>query len=153
VGSKKREPARRQTPSSPLAYLPHAFALLAILAAIAHFRTQIDSNDEGIATMGAWRVLSGQVPYRDFFAIETPLSFYLVAPLYKLFGTTFEVGRVVTQAHGISRSSSLFSGSPADGSRHRSLQRFHWLFFVRPGSGCFRLRTTIGSPTCSASLP
>src|SRR5204863_4430389 len=43
----------------------------------------------------------GQVPYRDFFAIETPLSFYLVAPLYKLFGTTFEVGRAFTQLLGI----------------------------------------------------
>jgi hypothetical protein len=68
---------------------------------MAHFRTQIDSNDEGIATMGAWRVLRGEVPYRDFFAIETPLSFYVVAPLYALFGVSFTVGRVVTQLLGV----------------------------------------------------
>jgi hypothetical protein len=84
-----------------LRYLPHAFGLLAVAAAVAHFRTQIDSNDEGIAAMGAWRVLRGEIPYRDFFAIETPLSFYVVAPLYSLFGVSFTVGRVVTQLLGI----------------------------------------------------
>jgi len=93
---------------SRLRYLPHAFALLAVFAAVAHFRTQIDSNDEGIATMGAWRVLRGEVPYRDFFAIETPLSFYLVAPLYALFGVNFEVGRVVTQILGVALVGSVF---------------------------------------------
>lgn len=89
-------------------HLPHLFALLAIVTAVAHFRTQIDSNDEGIAAMGAWRVLRGQVPYRDFFAIETPLSFYLVAPLYALFGVTFTVGRVVTQILGVALVLSVF---------------------------------------------
>jgi hypothetical protein len=91
----------RRARRSPLDYLPHLFALLAIATALAHFRTQIDSNDEGIAAMGAWRVLRGQVPYRDFFAIETPLSFYVVAPLYAMFGVTFEVGRVLTQLLGV----------------------------------------------------
>jgi hypothetical protein len=88
-------------PQSALRYLPLAFALLAVAAALAHFRTQIDSNDEGIAAMGAWRIIRGEVPYRDFFAIETPLSFYIVAPVYALFGVSFEAGRVVAQILGI----------------------------------------------------
>ena len=84
-----------------LFYLPHLLAILAVATALAHFRTQIDSNDEGIAAMGAWRVLRGEVPYRDFFAVETPLSFYLVAPFYALFGVSFTVGRVVAQVLGV----------------------------------------------------
>ena len=93
----KHEPAK----SGLLSYLPLLFAMLAVATALAHFRTQIDSNDEGIAAMGAWRVLRGEVPYRDFFAVETPLSFYLVAPLYALFGVSFTVGRVVAQILGV----------------------------------------------------
>ena len=92
-------PSRKQP--TILRFLPFAFALLAVAAALAHFRTQIDSNDEGIATMGAWRILRGEVPYRDFFAIETPLSFYIVAPVYALFGVSLEAGRVVAQFLGI----------------------------------------------------
>src|SRR5262245_16292280 len=87
------EEARR----SPLHFLPHLFFILAVATSLAHFRTQIDSNDEGIAAMGAWRVLQGEAPYRDFFAIETPLSFYVVAPAYALFGVSFETGRAVAQ--------------------------------------------------------
>ena len=103
---------RRRPPETPKGdvsrYLPHAFALLAVVVALAHFRTQIDSNDEGIAAMGAWRILRGEVPYRDFFAIETPLSFYVVAPLYALFGVSFTVGRIVTQLLGIALVVSVF---------------------------------------------
>jgi hypothetical protein len=124
-----RSRGRRRPPETPKGdvsrYLPHAFALLAVVVAMAHFRTQIDSNDEGIAAMGAWRILRGEVPYRDFFAIETPLSFYLVAPLYALFGVSFTVGRVVTQCR--------------------------WRFFARRGSGSSRSPATIGSPTSFAS--
>ncbi len=50
--------------------------------------------------MGAWRVLRGQVPYRDFFAIETPLSFYILAPMYAFFGVSLAVGRIVAQVLG-----------------------------------------------------
>lgn len=101
MGANRRQQPRENAKRGALAYLPLAFALLAIVAALAHFRTQIDSNDEGIAAMGAWRILRGQIPYRDFFAIETPLSFYIVAPLYWLFGVGFTVGRVVTQLLGL----------------------------------------------------
>ncbi len=101
MGARKKQPKREETGNSSMRYLPHILALLAVATALAHFRTQIDSNDEGIAAMGAWRVLRGEVPYRDFFAVETPLSFYLVAPFYALFGVSFTVGRVVAQALSI----------------------------------------------------
>jgi hypothetical protein len=108
MASRRQKRPRAEANSGSLRFLPHAFAILAVAAALAHFRTQIDSNDEGIAAMGAWRVLQGQVPYRDFFAIETPLSFYLVAPLYALFGVSFTVGRVVSQLLGIAMVVSVF---------------------------------------------
>lgn len=42
----------------------------------------------------AERVLSGQVPYRDFWTMYAPGSFYLLAWLYRIFGTHILVGTV-----------------------------------------------------------
>ena len=42
----------------------------------------------------AERVLSGQVPYRDFWTMYAPGSFYLLALLYKIFGTHIMVGTI-----------------------------------------------------------
>jgi 4-amino-4-deoxy-L-arabinose transferase-like glycosyltransferase len=50
--------------------------------------------DEGIVLQGAERILSGQIPYRDFFTFYTPGSFYLVAALFRIFGDTFAVARI-----------------------------------------------------------
>ena len=41
----------------------------------------------GVSTIGAERILSGQVPYRDFWTMYAPGHFYLLALLYKVFGT------------------------------------------------------------------
>jgi hypothetical protein len=49
--------------------------------------------DEGIVLQGAERVLSGQIPYRDFFSFYTPGSFYLVAGLFRIFGDSLTVAR------------------------------------------------------------
>jgi hypothetical protein len=40
----------------------------------------------GSSTVGAERVLNGQIPYRDFWTIYAPGSFYLLALLFKIFG-------------------------------------------------------------------
>ncbi len=39
------------------------------------------------STVAAERILAGQIPYRDFWTIYAPGSFYLLAFLFKLFGT------------------------------------------------------------------
>ena len=101
MGARRVQSKRETAKSGAVSYLPHALAILAIATAMAHFRTQINSNDEGIAAMGAWRVFRGELPYRDFFAVETPLSFYLVAPFYALFGVSLETGRAVAQVLGV----------------------------------------------------
>jgi hypothetical protein len=44
------------------------------------------SPDEGLLINGAERLLAGQVPYRDFFALVTPGSYYLLAGEFRLFG-------------------------------------------------------------------
>ncbi len=49
--------------------------------------------DEGIILQGAQRILRGQVLYRDVFSFFTPGSYYLLAFLFKLFGSSILVAR------------------------------------------------------------
>jgi dolichyl-phosphate-mannose-protein mannosyltransferase len=49
--------------------------------------------DEGVALEGAERILHGQVLYRDFFSFMTPGSFYWMALLFKVFGSSMLVAR------------------------------------------------------------
>lgn len=44
--------------------------------------------DEGLICTGAETVLRGGLPYRDFWSIYGPGEYYLLAGLFKLFGTT-----------------------------------------------------------------
>ncbi|HVA01031.1 MAG TPA: hypothetical protein VMV34_05160 [Terriglobia bacterium] len=52
------------------------------------------SLDEGIYLAGAERVLSGQVPYRDFFVLTGPGSFWIHAAILKLLGSTLAHARL-----------------------------------------------------------
>jgi len=45
--------------------------------------------DEGIVLQGAQRILRGEVLYRDFFSFFTPGSYYFLALLFKVFGSSF----------------------------------------------------------------
>jgi 4-amino-4-deoxy-L-arabinose transferase-like glycosyltransferase len=51
--------------------------------------------DEGIVLQGAARILHGEVPYRDFFSFYTPMSYYLLALAFKIFGESLLVGRTI----------------------------------------------------------
>jgi len=80
------------------------FVLLLLLAAI-YFTpiglTGIDAFDEGIRVHGAERVYNGDVPYRDFYALYGPATFYWPAALFKVFGlqlVTFRVGLILFNA-------------------------------------------------------
>jgi len=80
------------------------FVLLLLLAAI-YFTpiglTGIDAFDEGIRVHGAERVYNGDVPYRDFYALYGPATFYWPAALFKVFGVqlvTFRVGVILFNA-------------------------------------------------------
>ncbi len=52
------------------------------------------SYDEGIFLDGARRILDGQAPYRDFFILMGPGSFWLQAAMLKLFGMTLAASRI-----------------------------------------------------------
>src|SRR3989454_1461073 len=49
--------------------------------------------DEGIVLQGAQRILGGEVLYRDFFSFFTPGSYYFLALLFKIFGSSILVAR------------------------------------------------------------
>jgi hypothetical protein len=54
----------------------------------------VNPYDEALILFGSTRVLSGDVPYRDFFANYGPAQFYVLAALFKLFGPSILVERI-----------------------------------------------------------
>jgi hypothetical protein len=54
----------------------------------------IGRADESHLLYGAKRILGGEVIYKDFFEILTPLSFYLFAGIFRIGGTTLLAARV-----------------------------------------------------------
>lgn len=49
---------------------------------------------EGVSAVGAQRILEGDVPYRDFWTLYAPGSYYLLAGLFALFGSQLLTARV-----------------------------------------------------------
>jgi 4-amino-4-deoxy-L-arabinose transferase-like glycosyltransferase len=56
--------------------------------------------DEGILLQGAQRILAGQVLYRDFFSFYTPGSYYALALLFKIFGSSLPAARTALALAG-----------------------------------------------------
>ncbi len=72
-------------------YLIVAFVSIFYLSHFTHYLFATDvANDEG-AMAGAWRLVQGQVIYRDFFEFFAPGNFFLLALIYKLFGYSLVV--------------------------------------------------------------
>ena len=57
-------------------------------------RSPIGSYDEGFAVFDSARILNGDLPYRDFWAVYPPGQIYAIAAVYKLFGTSLLTSRV-----------------------------------------------------------
>ena len=76
---------------------PSWFSLLLFGASFVFFLTSmtrdINPYDEGIIAYGAARVLSGSTPYRDFWSNYGPAQYYVLAGLFKAFGTSILVER------------------------------------------------------------
>ena len=51
--------------------------------------------DEGESLHNAQRILAGDVPYRDFFAIFPPMDNYFYALIFKLFGESIQIPRII----------------------------------------------------------
>ncbi len=60
----------------------------------------LDLADEGFGAACAVRVLSGEVPHRDFFSLWPPGAHLLTALLFKVGGVSFLWGRIVVAAAG-----------------------------------------------------
>ena len=71
-----------------------------LLYLCAFYRHTTFDGDEGTILQGAQRILQGQVLYRDFFSFYAPGSFYWMALLFKIFGSSILVGRAVLLLYG-----------------------------------------------------
>ena len=66
-------------------------AFLFLFATMLRF---VNEYDEGLILFGSTRVLSGDVPYRDFFRTYGPAQFYVLAALFKIFGPSVFIERL-----------------------------------------------------------
>ena len=82
--------------SKPRANVMFAVAVFfgAFVFLLATMGRSVDLYDEGIVLFGSVRVLSGDVPYRDFHTNYGPGQFYALAALFKLFGPSVIVERM-----------------------------------------------------------
>ena len=65
------------------------------------FRYGTDFLDEGLLYQWGMRIISGELPYTDFFLQMAPGTFYLHAGLIKLFGVSMFIGRIFKQIQGL----------------------------------------------------
>src|SRR5437773_8498213 len=81
-----------------------AVALTVFVAACAYLfvfrRYTAMEPDEGIVLQGAQRILGGEVLYRDFFSFFTPGSYYFLALIFKIFGSSIIVARTALVIFG-----------------------------------------------------
>lgn len=59
------------------------------------FNLGIGFRDEGFLYFNATRILSGEIPYKDFFSTTTPGSFYFLSFVLKLFGIGLIQSRII----------------------------------------------------------
>jgi len=86
---------RRHAAVAVRKWLPYAaVALGSALYLIPFMRLPIRSLDEGTFLHGAVRVLEGQVPFRDFFEVMGPGTFYWLALFFKALGANWLATRV-----------------------------------------------------------
>jgi len=70
------------------------FCAVLLVILFAPLRTPFYYYDEGFAVLNASRVLQGELPYRDFWAIYPPGQLYTLAFWFKVFGVSLLVARV-----------------------------------------------------------
>jgi hypothetical protein len=68
-----------------------SFVLLILLVPL---KSPFNYYDEGFPVFNATSIMSGGLPYKDFWAIYPPGQFYALAVIFKVFGTTLLAARV-----------------------------------------------------------
>jgi hypothetical protein len=77
---------------SKIAIVLFFFCMLCVLCA--QIKTPFLYYDEGFAVFNATRIMDGDVPYKDFWTIYPPGQFYVLAAIFKTFGTNLFVARI-----------------------------------------------------------
>ncbi len=83
------------------AEMPHMVLICVLLFVVSFFALFVGMRryplpyDEGLVLTGAMRVAAGQVPHRDFYAIYGPADFYFPAALFKIFGPSLLIVRLL----------------------------------------------------------
>jgi len=77
----------------------YAWTILIFIASLAFYFSYYDRGmiivDEGILVHAAQRILRGEIPYRDFYHFYAPGRFYVLAGIFKVFGESFLVSRMM----------------------------------------------------------
>ncbi len=82
---------------SPLLHAKVGMALflsVMLVILIAPIRTPFYFYDEGFAVLNATRVVGGDAPYKDFWAIYPPGQLYTLAALFKMLGASLATARI-----------------------------------------------------------
>jgi len=96
-------PARADRPRYGWADAAIVLAMFAgTIVYLAALPRYLGAADEAVHLYDAKRILQGEVIYRDFFTVITPGFMYLMAALFKVFGTTIATARIgAAVVHGI----------------------------------------------------
>ena len=68
----------------------------------------INMYDEGVGVFGAKRFLSGEMPYRDFWTMYSPLKFPMMGGIFSFFGNDLFVARMSTAIFSLAGYMALF---------------------------------------------
>ena len=79
---------------SPYKAATAIFFYVLVLLLFVPIRTPLYIYDEGFAVFNATRLLNGELPYQDFWAVYPPGQLYILAGVYKLFGISLLASRV-----------------------------------------------------------
>src|SRR3989338_1372116 len=82
-----------------------SLTLILVVFAFLYFsffsRFDIIAADEGYFNLACFRIMNGELPYRDYFLHTPPLSYYLQACVSRIFGHSFIVGRLTMVILGL----------------------------------------------------
>lgn len=77
-------------------YSPLILSILVfLLVQLVIFNLGIGFRDEGFLNLAADRIISGNIPYRDFFLTTTPGTYYILSAAYLLLGKSLIVSRII----------------------------------------------------------
>ncbi|MGQ9630361.1 MAG: ArnT family glycosyltransferase [bacterium] len=91
------------------AYLLASLLAIGVLIAFINIDGLLVNDDEGIYLYSAWRMGLGEVPYRDFFNSQPPLSFALMGLLFRIFGPSISLARGFTALLVVASSALLYA--------------------------------------------